>query len=264
MNVTVPWLDRWFAFHLSRGWRGFHRLWPLRGQQTLRYRCRYGPVFDLNPTEYIDQIVIREGYYESEVLEALRPWFGPGCVFWDVGANFGLHTITAAALHPGLRTYAFEPAPAAAHRLRAHAALNEAPVTTFEVALGEKEGVAKLYVNGSGNSGMSTLTNSQVGPAINVALRRADAVVHEHPQSTPTVMKLDVEGAEAAVLRGFGDLILERTLRAVVFESDPRAADEPGRCPAASLLVDAGFVLNSLSRRESTSHLLGNIIAMRP
>lgn len=263
MTPAVPFSDRLLACYFRRGWRGFHALMRACRRRTLRQPCRYGPVFDLRPTEYIDGVVLREGYYESEVFEALRPWLKPGAVFWDIGANFGLHAVTAAA-HPGLHVCAFEPDPASARRLAAHAALNHASVQIHVGALGEHSGLAPLYVNTTGNPGMSTLTNPAIGPAITVATERADRLIGDQSLPSPTVVKLDVEGAEASVLRGFGDHLAVSSLRAVIFETDARVDTDPRRCPATTLLLDAGFRLRLLPRQESTSHLLANFAAERP
>jgi len=89
----------------------------LAGKHTLRQRSLHGLIFELQPHEYIDAIVLREGYYEPEVIDALRPFLRPGAVFWDVGANIGLHTVTAACLAPGSQVVAFEPNPAVFARL---------------------------------------------------------------------------------------------------------------------------------------------------
>ena len=260
---SVPRPDRWLAWYFRRGWRGFLVQMRAAKRRTLRQPCRYGPLFDLDPIEYIDATVLREGYYESEVYEALRPRLHARAVLWDIGANFGQHAVTAAALHPGLPVCAFEPNPAAAARLRAHAALNRVAVHVEEVALGDRSGTARLHVNATGNSGMSTLNDPAVGPSVEVAIERGDRLVDRGLLPPPTVVKLDVEGAEAAVLRGFGELLAAPALEAVVFEADARAAPDPDCCAAATLLRDAGFRLRPLTRREATSHLLANFVAER-
>lgn len=263
MTPSVPWSDRWLAWYFRRGWRGFVTQMRIARRRTLLKPCRYGPLFDLDPNEHIDSTILREGYYESEVYEALRPRLHAQAVLWDIGANFGQHAVTAAALHPGLRVCAFEPNPAAAARLRAHVALNRVAVRLEQVALGDRGGTATLHVNTTGNSGASTLNNPTVGAPVEVAIERADRMVGRGLLPPPTVVKLDVEGAEAAVLRGFGALLAAPALEAVVFEADARAAADPGCCAAATLLRDAGFRLRLLARRESTSHLLENFAAER-
>ena len=255
--------DRFFAGYFRRKGRGFHRLMRWRGKTTVRCRIRYGALFDLAPLDYIDAIALRDGYYESEVMEALRPFLTADSVFWDVGANIGLHAITAARLSPLTRVVAFEPNPAVASRLRSHAELNAAPVEVQPLALGDRDGDATLQLGPPGNAGMSSLVPRKGDASVRVRIARADTLIDSGALPAPNVVKLDIEGAESLALRGFGQHLAAPSLRAVIFESDPRVADFPGHCPAASLLAASHFTLQRLERRESSAHLLANFLAVR-
>ena len=50
-------------------------------------------------------------YYQREVLDAILASLRDDGVLWDVGANVGLHVITAKRLRPQETVVAFEPAP---------------------------------------------------------------------------------------------------------------------------------------------------------
>ena len=231
---------------------------------TLTQRCAYGATFELRPEEYIDALVLREGYYEAEVIEALRPYLTSGAVLWDVGANIGLHAVTAARLAPGVRVVSFEPNPAIFARLEHHVRLNQAAVSLHPLALGDADGETTLYVNTTGNAGMSSLVNTNTGPGTRVRLARAETLVTAGAVPAPTVMKLDVEGAEAAVLRGLGGLLSAPALQAVVFETAADLLTDPSRCPATRQLLAAGFSVRALPRAQSAAHLLANFLAFRP
>jgi FkbM family methyltransferase len=250
-------------FH-ARNWRGFFPLLrTLRSDGLVRARLRYGAVFSLSPLEYIDSLALREGFYESEVFSALQPFFAPGRVFWDIGANIGLHAVSAATVCPGLVVCAFEPNPQTLVRLRANIALNAASVTVWPGALGAIDGDAHLSLT-THNNGMSTIVDrpAATGSAA-VSLARAETLVAQGRLPAPDIVKLDVEGYEAHVLDGFGALLQRPALRAVVFESAAESAADFARCPTASRLLAAGFTIAPLSRRETTAHLLGNFIATR-
>jgi hypothetical protein len=74
---------------------------------------------------------------------------------------------------------------------------------------------------------------------------------------------LDVEGFEAEVFEGFGDLLKRPTLKLLIFEALPGLA-EPDSCdPMATKLRAAGFSLRPLGRREATEHNLENYAAER-
>lgn len=254
--------DRFLASYFRLNARGFHRVMRWRGKTTIRHRTPYDSLFDLAPVDYIDAIALREGYYESEVIDALRPFLAAGTVFWDIGANIGLHAVTTAFLSPQTRVIAFEPNPAVARRLLAHASLNSTPVELQPLALSDRDGEALLQLGPPGNAGMSSLVQGR-GDVLTVRTARADTLIDAGTLPPPNVIKLDIEGAESLALRGFGRHLAAPALRAVVFESDTRVADTPHHCPAASLLVASRFQLHRLERRESTGHLLANFIAVR-
>ncbi len=259
-------VDRLLAFYGRRRWRGFISLRRLLRRPTLTIRTRYGAVCTLNPGDYIDQIVLQDGYYESEIIEALRPYFHPEAVLWDIGANFGLHSLSAARIEPRLQIHAFEPNPVMFDRLAAHATGNRAEIRCWPVALGETDGRATLHINNRGNPGMTTVTpwsEATYDSHADVDLRRGDSLVQAGRVPPPTVIKLDVEGSEPAVLTGLGGLLQRDTLQAIVFESRADLLADPARCPAARQLVAAGFTLRPLDRAEASGHDLGNFLACR-
>lgn len=105
-----------FLFLYRRKMRGSVRLarWLGIGGSSGRgivIRTRFGARFALLPFEYINSHVIREGFYESEVFEAALGAMPPDGVFWDVGANIGLHAVSMAYRLPNARVIAFESIP---------------------------------------------------------------------------------------------------------------------------------------------------------
>jgi FkbM family methyltransferase len=252
--------DRLTAFLFRRRWRGAISLHSLlhRGQR-FPIRTKHGVIILADPFDYVDGCVLRFGYYEEEVLIALLQLLQPGEVFWDVGANLGLHALTVAQRKPGIRTYAFEPNPSLAALLRQTAVLNAAAVGVMEIALAEKTASAEFFLH-EGNSGRSGLhnwdSNARV-TGIRVTTMTASDVVKSGKAPFPNVLKIDVEGSEHEVLKGMSELLPQRALRAIVFE------DARNETPAKQLLQRAGFSLRALSRLEPTHHNLENYVAQR-
>ena len=265
-QTPLPWRDRLLAGWLHRGWRGAHRLARFLGfsgrESTLLARSRHGVLFELFAFSYIDRIVLRSGYYESEVLDALRPHLGPGAVLWDIGANFGLHAVTARLLFPAATVIAFEPAPAVHARLLKNAALNVAPVRTVALALSDRTGYAPLHLAPPGNSGMTTLSpwsgGSYTGTVL-VAIARGDDLIAAGTLPAPTVIKIDVEGHELAALQGLAATLRSGACHAVIFEDALTAGSE-----VKTLLRSFGFTVAPLDRHENSAHTLGNFAAIRP
>jgi FkbM family methyltransferase len=248
------------AFLFRHQWRGamrFHRIF-CQGRR-LRARTKHGLALSLSPHEYIDGLILKYGYYEEEVLEAVRSVLRPGDCFWDVGSNLGLHALTVARLHPDVEVYAFEPNPAMAQLIQTAISFNQARVQFREWALDSQKGTARFYLY-EGNAGMSGFHNWDADPdlaSIEVRTVTGDDLVAEQGIREPQVVKIDVEGNEFRTLQGMRRLLENRSLRAVVFE-DTR---EPG--PAKELLREAGFTVQPLARKESTHHVLENYLARR-
>jgi FkbM family methyltransferase len=267
---ALPWRDRLLAFWRRRGWRGYltliRYLKPPGGRAELCVATRYGSRFFVRPGDSVDSHVLLEGFYESEVLEAVRPALRAGSVLWVVGANFGLHAVTAKYLHPDCRVIAFEPLPAMSARLLEHCALNGVRVDLISTALGERPGILPFFVNASGNPGASTLHPTDAERFdynILVAVERADALIEGAGLPGPTAMIVDAERAELEVFRGLGRHLAQPALTHVVFEAENEMLALSPPHPLAQLLRDAGFVLTRLQRNEHTAHGCSNFLATR-
>lgn len=263
---TVSWRDRLLATWWQRRWRGFgtlRRLLP-RGPfgQSILYPTPFGSLFLLEPLSYIDGLVVKEGFYESEVLEALRARLRPGSVIWDIGANFGLHSVTLARLVPQATVVAFEPNPAEHARLLRHRAWNAPLLTTSSLALSDSPGVLPLHLGPEGNSGMTSLapwSQFTYSGTVLVATAVGDDLVARGSVPAPNIIKLDVEGHEPAVLGGLAATLNQPTCELVVFEDGPDDDTLPKQ-----LLRHAGFSLAPLVRREKSAHALVNFAAQKP
>lgn len=164
---------------------------------------------------------------ERTMLELFIHELREADIVWDVGAGFGLYALFAGkAIGSSGRVVAFEPEPAMRSLLSKNIQLNnEDCIFVREEALADQEGTALLFPPANPNPG----TGSLVGRTdyrlkrrgINVNLRTADLLVRSHVVPGPTVMKIDVEGAEGRVLEGAGDLLRQADLRTVFCEVHP-------------------------------------------
>jgi FkbM family methyltransferase len=173
-----------------------------------------GLAFDLRwlPISHAHLGSIAGGNLESAVQEAMVRHLGRGGVFYDVGANLGFFSLLAAHLS-GLdagRVIAFEAAPDNAEAIRVNAALNR--VTNVEVicaAVSDRSGQGRLQV--VDDQSWSKLVQYGEHPfteaIIDVRCLTVDELVASGRIPPPTVVKIDVEGAELAVLAGMRDTI---------------------------------------------------------
>jgi FkbM family methyltransferase len=137
---------------------------------------------------------------------------------WDVGANKGQMTLLFAALvGPAGRVVAIEPAPAEFAGLAANIRINQlSNVEPLQAAAADAEGqLAFTYAAGRPTQGkLQDVERTYVIPgAETLAVRalRIDSLVTDHV--TPDVIKIDVEGAAASVLRGAAGLLAESSPR---------------------------------------------------
>ena len=157
-------------------------------------------------------------------------------VLWDIGANIGLYALFAALR--GLRVLAFEPSAASFAAMVASAEANglDRRLDAYCVALAEAPGLARLEMASSaaGHSMHSIAGTagrlSQAVPALTI-----DQLVLDFGAPPPTHIKLDVDGIEAAILRG-GAVALVGVLEVLV-EVEGAAAE----AAIPSLLADAGL-----------------------
>jgi len=259
----LGWVDVARGVYFRKRWRGFitlSRLLGRRPEETIRASAKTGLVLDLSPFSYIDSVVLREGYYEFEVLDAILDNLGSNPVFWDIGANLGLHGLSVKKMRPEVEVVCFDPSPGVIGKLWTHRQLNSLDVQVICTALSDRTGFSSLHVASEGNPGMSTIepwSGGQYAGQVLIGTVRGDDLVAQKLVTAPTVIKIDVEGHEASVLRGLQS-VLARSCKVVIFEDSPDAKTE-----SKTLLTDLGFQFRSLHRLEATAHALSNILAYR-
>jgi len=184
---------------------------------------------------------------------AARPF-----IFVDGGANVGLYSLFVAGearrLNQDYRIIAIEPDPQNLGRLRFNiAATGARQVAIFAVALGEKPGHSVLLSEQS-NRGEVRLAASgaETQGGTPVEVRPLAAILAEAGAAEVDVLKLDIEGAELATLRGFfAQAPRSSWPRSIILEI------ERGGKPteAAALCISAGYVLREKAHLNAILHL---------
>ncbi|MDD4932607.1 MAG: FkbM family methyltransferase [Methylacidiphilaceae bacterium] len=141
---------------------------------------------------------------------ALQRALRPGMCYWDVGANVGFYSLLGSRLAgPEGRVVAIEPDPENAKRLRAAVERNGLRnIEVVEAALGSWDGVVALERCGARSRLLAAREETTGGDTVSVTVRTAEGLAGRF--GAPDVVKVDVEGAEVEVLRGFGSLLRER------------------------------------------------------
>lgn len=215
-------------------------------------RLPWGLPLEVYTSDAIGFSIVAGGVFDPCVTETLHRLIGPGDVVADVGANLGYMTSLAAArVGPGGRVLAFEPHPRAYELLERNVARWQdieatGTVELRQVALSDTAGEGELFSGGTDEFelAVASLGNDERPPvgagteAIAVPLARLDEI---DGVDQIGVMKVDVEGHEASVLRGAGGLLVGGAVRDIVFEDHD---DYPSQ--ATAIVEEAGYELISL------------------
>jgi FkbM family methyltransferase len=144
------------------------------------------------------------GYYEPITTLLAQELVCTADVFVDVGANVGFYSLVLSSSHPGLRVVAFEPNPKNFELLQANARLNQfEQLACMPMAVSDSSGTAVLYLS---PSAMSASLEQDFDPAhcadVKVPTTSLDAYLAQSPLPGRLVIKVDVEGHEAAFFKG--------------------------------------------------------------
>lgn len=176
-------------------------------QDTLIARLPHGVRMHVRPGDHISRALLRGLYYEGVMLDYIRRSYPRGMTVVDAGAHIGNHSLFLARVC-GCRVLAFE-ADAGNFDLLALNVLLNGPVTVeaFHVALGAEPAFGVPMPAEPGNSGMARIVPDPA--AGTVRIMPLDMMLKTGPGEVEKIdlMKIDVEGMEADVLRGAGRIL---------------------------------------------------------
>lgn len=201
-----------------------------------------------------------DGLEERPILESLLGELRPEDTFYDVGANVGLYACLAADVVEN-PVVAFEPHPENADRLAQNVARNDADVSVYRSALAGEDGTAELEIRLEkvGSAGHSLVKTSEEADrrVVGVETRRGDGFIAAEGLPEPTVLKIDVEGAEYDILEGLEETLSRRECRLVYCEVHPERLRSTGQSVAAvrERLEAHGFTVDDRSIRSGQPFL---------
>jgi len=137
-------------------------------------------------------------------------------LFVDIGANIGTYTILASAV-VGARTMAYEPVPSTHRYLKNNIALNKIDtlVQAHQEALGSA--AADMRITTDHDSGNRLLVEGESDVSASV-MTRVNTLDLSLGDKVPTIIKIDVEGSEGAVLDGASKVLGKIGLLAIIVE----------------------------------------------
>ncbi len=195
------------------------------------------------------------GSYERKESALIRGILRAGDTFWDIGANIGYYTLLGAAcVGPTGRVLAFEPFPPAWERLQRNVRLNSfGQIRCVNAAVTSAAGRAPLFFHryvADGVAHLAALDRRMSSVTCDtVTLDRFRSECNEPP---PIMMKVDVEGAEKAVLMGGRGILSSATPPMLLVEMEDEHFANFGTSSAEiqDLLSPLGFTAYHLQGRR--------------
>ena len=182
----------------------------------------WGTCIWIKPNDVIGRKIMRLGLFDLSVCELIARLVQPGDTVLDVGANCGQMTsLMAVCAGPSGRVMSFEPHPVNFDLLAKNVAqwTDGAEIVASDTALGDVPGTAQLGEpeDFEENTGLSSLASGRMsGRSFEVMVDTLDNVLSG--VESVRLMKMDVEGFEANVLRGASESLKDGRIRNIVYE----------------------------------------------
>ncbi len=199
-----------------------------------------------SPTE-----VFRTMDYGGEplMLGAFLFLLKPTDIVWDIGASIGLFSVHSAAHASAV--VAFEPDPATRKRCHANAILNhvDTKIRIESCALGDNIGEFELHTDGLNGNAPSLKPLRRHSNVVKIPVKTIDSLIL-NGLPAPTVMKIDIEGAELIALRGASNLLTSPSAPRLIFvEVHPVFLKDYEANPndVLGLLRSAGYYLTAVN-----------------
>lgn len=197
---------------------------------------------------------------EPETTAWLQRFATSDDLVFDIGANIGAYSLVAAAC--GAQVYAFEPAFQNFYTLNRNITLNhfDALIKAFPVAFSSKTLIDDfVYLDTTSGTSLGFYNQARKfhrdisHPEVEKAtlIFSLDDFVATFGLAIPTLLKIDVDGAEREVLEGAMATLRNPRLRSVLVEIDHTQEDAER---LVSFVCAQGFVLESTHVRDTTTN----------
>ncbi len=211
----------------------------------------------------LDDYVGRAAFYVGD-LDPKLTWLcaqivQPGDTVLDIGANIGMVTLWLSQLvgQTG-QVYAFEPNPELHSILEETLAHNQLDnVCLCPIALGAEQGLLELRIPKFNTGAASLIRHRDLRDCdvVRVPVRPLSQIVAEEGIESIRLLKIDVEGFEAEVLKGGREVLEEICPEAILFEFNENIDRPVSQQPVLKILRDYGYEFFALPRCLWRMHL---------
>ncbi len=209
--------------------------------------------------DYVGRAAFYVGDLDPKITWLCAQIVKPGDTVLDIGANIGLVTLWLSTLvgKKG-QVHAFEPNPEVQKILAETLVHNQVSnVCLHPFALGAEPGFLELRIPKCNTGAASLIRHRDLidSEGVEVPVRSLSPIVEEEGIKSIRLLKIDVEGFEAEVLKG-GEAVL-RGIRpeAILFEFNDKVETSWDEQPVIKILQDWGYEFFSLPRCLLRMHL---------
>ena len=187
---------------------GFHKRFfkPYNIYSGLIKTVSFGNLrINLHIDDWIQQNIYFLGTYEGAELKVLNEHLSENSAFIDIGANFGLYSLSASKkITNSGKIICFEPYPENYQALMKNISINNlSKIITENKAVGDSQGKLKLYYQPNENNlGMVSASYIENSVVHEVEVISLDKYLETQPLNKIDLIKIDVEGFEYHVLSG--------------------------------------------------------------
>jgi FkbM family methyltransferase len=185
----------------------------------------------------------------------LKRWRLEPEVIFDVGANEGQTALYFSRHFRRGKIYCFEPVSAVFDLLLDNC--NRPNIMCFRQALGDEDTIKRIFKSASYN-GVASINGAKQGHLSheeNVQVTKGESIHKALGLSTIDLLKIDTEGYELNVLKGFGSLLTEKVK--MVFAETGFLKNNPCQTPISDLIdyMSAnGFIVSGMYNQFRFSH----------
>jgi len=195
------------------------------------------------------------GVYERDEISYFRSRFAADMTFIDIGANVGLYSALALST-PGFRGRVLAVEPHAESRaylqktIQANGGNAGRAAQICELAAADRPGTLTLYKNPENKGDNRLYPDPLLRGEERIAADTLDNICHRNGIASAQFIKIDVQGAEAQVMRGAKELLAASSDCVLMTEFWPYGLARCGADGLAylQLLQEAGFRLYELGR----------------
>lgn len=233
--------------------------------------------FELDLTEVIDAAIFYSDSREPATSKALAALCKPGDIIFDIGANVGSHTLPIAkSVGSSGKVYAFEPVPWALNKLHKNISLNafnniivepialsDTPNDNAEFSLRASfKTTSQIPVNADGNLNENWWNACE---KVKVRVETIDNFVKENNIKKINLIKLDVDGFEAKVIKG-ATIVLTEYGPDIIMELAPSWIESKGDNveTIVNSLISIGYVFYNEVTFEKINNMLETLTDLSP